>query len=123
MGRLYLKYLKKKEENSNKYYLFKSGIFYIFIGDDAINISKIVPFNLTKFGKDIYKCGFPENSFDKYMMVFNNLGLNIEVVDNIDGNKDMEDMIIKRIREIDIDKITPIRAINILSELKEKLDE
>ena len=49
MGRLYLKYLKKKDENREKYYLFKSGIFYIFIDEDAIRISKIVPFNLIKY--------------------------------------------------------------------------
>ena len=46
MGRLYLKYLN---ENRDKYYLFKSGIFYIFIDVDAIRISKIVPFNLIKY--------------------------------------------------------------------------
>lgn len=120
MGRLYLKYLKKKDENRDKYYLFKSGIFYIFIDEDAIRISKIVPFNLIKLEGDIYKCGFPLNSFDKYMRVFNNLGIEIEVVDN---SKNVEEEIIKKIRDLDVNKLTPLKAINILCGFKEKLDE
>lgn len=97
-------------------YLFKSGNFYIFLDEDAKNISKIVPLKLTKFSNDILKCGFPLNSYDRYMDVFKNLKLNIDIVDesNIDNNK-----IIDKIRSVNLDTLKPIDAIKVLEQLKE----
>ena len=43
MSKLYLEYLKRKRIDESKYYLFKSGLFYIFLDEDARNISKITP--------------------------------------------------------------------------------
>ena len=43
MSKLYLEYLKRKRTDDSKYYLFKSGLFYIFLDEDARNISKITP--------------------------------------------------------------------------------
>ena len=34
------KYLELKKENDDKLYLFKSGLFYVFLEDDALKISK-----------------------------------------------------------------------------------
>lgn len=87
MSKLYIEYLKRKKEDCNKYYLFKSGIFYIFLSDDAKNINKITPLNITNLTKDIVKCGFPNNSLDKYLNIFNNLGLTIEIVNGITKEK------------------------------------
>ncbi len=54
------------------------------------------------------------------MRVFNNLGIEIEIVDN---SKNVEEEIIKKIRDLDVNKLTPLKAINILCGFKEKLDE
>ena len=42
MSKLYKKYLELKKTDSSKIYLFKSGLFYIFIEDDAYIMSKFL---------------------------------------------------------------------------------
>jgi len=118
MSKLYNEYIIRKKGNNNKYYLFKSGIFYLFIDEDAKKISEIIPLKLTNLNQEIVKCGFPSNSLDKYINVFNNLKLDIEIV-NLDNKVDINNKLIKKIRNLDLDNITSIKAINILSEIKE----
>ena len=125
MSKLYLEYLKRKREDNSKYYLFKSGLFYIFLDEDAKNISKITPLNITNLNNDIVKCGFPINSLEKYLDVFNNLDINVEVIEEI-KEKDTEEInkkIINKIRNLKIDTLTPLRALNILNELKDMLND
>ena len=125
MSKLYREYLKKKEENQNKYYLFKSGLFYIFLDEDAKNINKITPLNITNLNNEIVKCGFPSNSLEKYLNIFNNLGLDVEIINELkkENNKYINDKIIKKIKNIKIDTLTPLKALNILNELKGMLDD
>lgn len=66
MSKLYKKYLKLKNENKSKVYLFKNGNFYIFLGDDALLMSEELCLKLTKFSKTSFKCGFPVNQLSKY---------------------------------------------------------
>lgn len=118
--KLYDKYLELKKENNDNLYLFKSGIFYIFLDKDAIKVNSITTLELTKYSKNIFKCGFPKQSLEKYLNIFNNLGIKITLTR--DDNNDL-DKYLDRIRKIDIEKITPIESMNILSELKSKLNE
>ena len=37
MSKMYQRYLEFKKINPNQIYLFKSGIFYLFLADDAKN--------------------------------------------------------------------------------------
>ena len=122
MSSLYMKYLEKKNIDKNKYYLFECGMFYIFIDDDAYKISKYVPFKITKLNENIVKCGFPKNSIDKYMGIFENLELDVEIINNNDRDV-INDKIIKMIKDIDIDNISPLKAIEILYRFKELLNE
>lgn len=117
---LYNKYLELKKENSNNLYLFKKRLFYIFLDNDAVNISKITTLKLTNHTNDIVKCGFPEQSLNKYMNIFNNLGLNIILIEEVNNNK--LEKYLNKIKNIDINIITPIESINILSELKKLLE-
>ena len=117
-----MKYLEKKNIDKNKYYLFECGMFYIFIDDDAYKISKYVPFKITRWNENIVKCGFPNNSIDKYIEIFNNLELDIEIVNNNDKDG-VNNKIIKMIKDIDIDNISPLKAIEILYKFKELLNE
>lgn len=121
MSNLYEKYLKLKKENDLKLYLFKCGGFYVFIDEDAKRISEITTLKTTNLTKSIIKCGFPLNSFNKYETLFKNLNIDFEMVseniNNVSGD------IIKKISKIDVDTITPLKAINILKELKDMLYE
>ena len=123
MSKLYLEYKRKKDDNKDKYYLFKSGLFYIFIDEDAKKINKITPLNITNLNNDIVKCGFPSNSLDKYLDIFKNLGLDVEIVNRIDENenKDISTKIIKKIKNLNINALTPVKALNILNEFKDML--
>ncbi len=116
MSKIYDMYKKLKKENSSKLYLFKNGNFYIFIDDDADLINNYVVLKKSKFCKECDKCGFPVSKLNDYLKVFENHKLNIEVINNINlDNKD----IIKKLEKIDINKITPFKALSILKELKE----
>lgn len=122
MSKLYLEYLKRKKNDNNKYYLFKSGLFYIFLDEDAKAINKITPLNITNLNNDIVKCGFPSNSLDKYLEIFKNLGLNIEIVNELEKEDNNYIKIINKIKKINIDNTTPLKALVILNELKGLLE-
>lgn len=116
MSKIYAKYLELKSENKDKLYLFKSGKFYIFIGDDADKINNYVVLKKTKFSNETMKCGFPENVLEEYLRVFENHKLNIQIVEDIKlKSQNIKDIIL----ELDINHMTPIDALCKLKELKE----
>ena len=47
MSKIFNEFEKKKLENPDKLYLFKSGIFYIGLEEDAENLSKLSDFKIT----------------------------------------------------------------------------
>ena len=108
MSRLYNKYIELKKEDSNKYYLFRSGNFYIFLSDDAKRISDITMLKCSNFAKDVIKCGFPCNSLDKYLNLFKNLNIDVFVIESDIDNKEI---IINKIKNVDIDNTSPIKAL------------
>lgn len=107
MSKIYNEYLRLKKDDSNKLYLFKSEKFYIFLGEDCNLINEYLVLKKTPFSKGTYKCGFPVNSLEQYLKVFNNHKLNIEIIENITNNSND---IINELNKIDIDKISPIEA-------------
>jgi len=117
MSKIYDKYLELKSNDSNKLYLFKSGKFYIFIADDADTINNYVVLKKVKFTNDTYKCGFPSDVLDDYLRVFNNHNLDIEIIEDFNVNK--EELLSNIIKSIDVNKLTPIDALNKLNELKD----
>ena len=115
MSKLYNLYKEKKNNDNRKYYLFKSGMFYIFIDEDAKDVSDLTMLKLSKLNDNIVKCGFPCNSLDKYMVLFNKLGIDVEIVN--DNDIDINDKIINKLKKINIDNVTPVMALNILNDL------
>lgn len=90
MSEIYKSYVKLKENDKEKMYLFKSGNFYIFLGEDADKINEYIVLKKTFFCKEAMKCGFPTNSLDDYMKVFHNHGFKIQIVD------DTQEKVLKR---------------------------
>ncbi len=115
---MYDRYLKMKSNDSSKIYMFKSGIFYIFLEDDAICINKLVGFKISNFSNNVIKCGFPINSYDKYMSIFNRLNLNIEEVMDNGLSCENVDYILDKLKGIDINNLTPLEAFDIVREFK-----
>ena len=113
MSKIYNEYLKIKEKDNNKLYLFKCGKFYIFIADDCNLINEYVVLKKVKFSNNIYKCGFPKESLNDYLRVFKNHKLNIEIIEEINNN--IEDYI----KSIDINNLTPLEALDKIKILKE----
>lgn len=83
MSKLYKRYLELKEENSSKIYLFKSGIFYIFLDNDAKLMSNLLNLRLTNLNENVLKCGFPVNNLNKYLTLIKNSNYEISIVDSI----------------------------------------
>ena len=83
MSKLYEKYKTLKQEKSSQIlYLFRYGIFFIFIEDDARLVSQALGLKLGKLNDTVVKCGFPINSLDKYTVLLKNMGYTIEIIDN-----------------------------------------
>ena len=74
-------YLKKSSNENNVLYLFKSGIFYLFIDKDAILASNILGLKLTNLTDNILKCGFPTTSLEKYSKILSHCNYTLKIVD------------------------------------------
>ena len=83
MSKLYDKYKILKFQNPSKLYLFKSGIFYIFLDEDAKKISTILNLKLTNLNDNIVKCGFPVQNLNKYIILFKEHNLEIDIIDSV----------------------------------------
>ena len=82
MSKLINVYEKLKQENKDTLYLFKSGIFYIFIGNDAKIVSKLLCLKLTNLNDNYQKCAFPQNSLEKYLNLLNCTSYDIKIIDS-----------------------------------------
>ena len=125
MSRLYNLYLKLKKESSNTVYLFKSGIFYIALNDDAKLLSSKYNFKLTNLNSDVVKCGFPCSSFDKYYLLFNKDHISFRIIedntvfsslDYIHNEKIKE--LISKIDVVSTDELSVAEAYRFIEDLK-----
>lgn len=125
MSKLYDIYKKLKNENSETLYLFKSGVFYICLDDDAKILSKRYNFKQTNLNVDIVKCGFPCSSFDKYYKLFVNDDINFKIVENntiFNGtdylrNKSLLSLLDK-ISKVNIDNLSVSEAYQFIEEIQ-----
>lgn len=101
MSKLYNQYLflKSTETNSeNTLFLFKSGIFFIFLDNDAKIASKLFNLKLTCFVDDIVKCGFPTSSLNKYLNLTKQTPYTINIIDqNANQKYSITDYHVKKI--------------------------
>lgn len=81
MSKLYKKYVRLKLQDGSALYLFKTGIFCIFLDEDAKLVSSRLNLKLTNLNQDIVKCGFPVSQLEKYTKLINNANLSFKIVD------------------------------------------
>ena len=81
LSKLYNTYLELKKKDEEIIYLFKSGIFFIALDDDAYTLSKFFHLKITKLTNNVVKCGFPCSSFDKYSNLFLLHNLKVKIIE------------------------------------------
>ena len=81
MSKLYSKYLEQKALNPNILYLFKSGIFYMALNDDANRLSDALSLRVTNITEKIYKCWFPVSKSDFYFKTLESLNIDYKIID------------------------------------------
>ncbi len=129
MSKLYKHYVLLKINNPNKIYLFESGIFYIFIHEDAILMSKILNLKQTNLNPEIVKCGFPVKSADKYFNILKASDYNVEIVSSNSYNSESlnnflttksYDSIIDDFLKLNIDELSISQAFSYLRDFQNK---
>lgn len=132
MSKLYNTYVELKRQNAKCIYLFRSGIFFIAIEDDAKTLSKLFNFKISNLSPSIIKCGFPCSSYEKYSKLFNLYSLDIQLIDlnkNItytlkDYNQNLcITELINTIKSININSLSVKEAYELLEKLQKIIME
>lgn len=132
MSKLYSLYEILKKKDNNTIYLFKSGVFYIALSDDAIFLSNKFNFKLTNLNSSIVKCGFPISSVDKYIKKFSINHINFKLVDSstniIYSPKDYQldchiKKVIDSILSIDTNTLSIKEAYSFIEKLKQEINK
>ena len=131
MSKLYNTYLELKKKDSETIYLFKSGIFFVSLDNDALILSKIFNFKLVNLTDTIVKCGFPCSSFDKYNNLFKLHNLHIKVIESnkiiYNLNEYNQNSAITELLEIisfiNTDNLSVKDAYNFIEDLKRRVEK
>lgn len=123
MSKLLKQYNDLKSKNKDKIYLFKVGIFYNILNEDARLVSNEIGLKLTDLSPEIIKCGFPVAKLEKYTNLLKAHNINFEVVSNPTPSSQSSpyDNIIKRILDIDLNNTTFKEAFDLLYNIQQKL--
>ncbi len=128
MSKLFEIYKNLKQNDNETLYLFKSGIFYIFLDNDAKIINKTFGLKLTNLNDKIVKCGFPSNSLQKYIGLLSSTNYKIKIIDNSntisytvsDYNLNMEiKKLLQTISNIDTETLSIPEAYSLLNDFKD----
>ena len=81
MSKLLNTYNNLKKQLPETLFLFRSGVFYIALDDDAKLLSKELDLKLVNLNQTTVKCGFPVSSLDKYILMLKGLNIAFKIVD------------------------------------------
>ena len=123
MSKLVETYSKLKEDNPNTILLFKQGIFFIVLADDAQKLSNSFGFKLTYLNSETLKCGFPCSNIDKYLNKFNNMNLEIRIIDSNTLYRPNEYSINNNIKKINVDTLSISESYEFIAELQKELNK
>lgn len=123
MSKLLKQYNDLKNKDKDKVYLFKVGIFYNILNEDARLVSKEIGLKLTDLSPEIIKCGFPIAKLDKYTSLLEQKNINFEIVSNPapSSQNSPYSNIIKTIQDIDLNNTTFKEAFDLLYNIQQKL--
>ncbi len=125
MSKMYKKYLELKQKDNNKKYLFKAGLFSMFLEKDALDMSREFGFKLLNLNNEIKKCSIPTKYLERYIKKFNEYMIDIEVIEYFKEKSDIYsnnvDIIktIDIIKEIDMINTSPKELYDIIYKIKE----
>ena len=65
-SKLMQQYQNLKKQDATSIYLFRVGIFYNILNEEAKIASEKLGLKITDLGPNIFKCGFPISQVEKY---------------------------------------------------------
>lgn len=123
MSKLYTKYMELKKSNPDSVYLFKSGIFFLALQEDATLLSNELNLKVTNLTSDVLKCGFPISKEEHYIKFLQAKKIPFTIIDDLYGivenysdymNNEKIKKIINELINIDFNNITFKDAYEIL---------
>ena len=123
MSKLQKRYEELKKKDVEKIYIFKVGIFYNILNEDAKVVSDSIGLKLTDLGPSIVKCGFPIAKLDKYTSLLKSKNLPFEVISDIapSNQNTSYKKIVDKIKKIDLNNTTFHQAFDILYNIQQTL--
>lgn len=129
MSKLLNQYESLKKIDSSYIYIFRVGIFYNILNEDAIIMNEKLNLKITNLSPEICNCGFPVSTIDKYKKILNEKEIKYKIIDNLPNNMNTIDymnnieikQIINRIKNLDMNNTTFQQAFNILLDIQNKL--
>ena len=130
MSKLLEHYNKLKKEDASCIYMFRVGIFYNILNEDAKIINEKLGLKITDLGPNIFKCGFPVSQLDKYIILLNKINLKYKIIDNLPNSNINEYInnieikkILNKISSIDMNNTTFHQSFDILLNIQKKLKD
>ena len=123
MSKLIKQYEELKKKDPKIIYIFKVGIFYNILNEDAKIVSNSIGLKLTDLGPNIIKCGFPISQIDKYTLLLKNNNISFEIIENFASPNQNTSYtnIINKIQNIDLNNTTCKEAFDILYNIQQNL--
>ena len=124
MSKLQKLYEELKKKDKNKVYIFKVGIFYNILNEDAKVVSNAIGLKLTDLGPNLIKCGFPVSALDKYTLLLKSKKINFEIISTIASPTSQNISyisIINKIKNLDMNNTTYKQAFDLIYNIQQKL--
>lgn len=124
MSKLQKKYEELKKKDNKKIYIFKVGIFYNILNDDARAVNKAINLKLTDLGPNLIKCGFPVSQIDKYTNLLKSKNIPFQVINTLAPSTSQNTSyasIINKIKLIDLDNTNCKEAFDFLYNIQQSL--
>lgn len=131
MSKILKQYKELKEKDASSIYIFRIGIFYNILNEDAKILNEKLGLKITSLSPEIIKCGFPISSLEKYTKKLDNLQLQYQVIDDLPQNTNIVDYtnnieikkILKKVTEIDMNNTTFQQSFNILLDIQKNIKD
>lgn len=123
MSKLLKQYEELKKKDPDKIYIFRVGIFYNILNEDARLVSKEIGLKITDLSPEIIKCGFPVATLEKYTNLLAEHNIKFEIISNQTSSNQNTSYakIIQKIQNIDLDNTTCKEAFDILYMIQQNL--